>query len=130
MAPKSILKVLNDFEKNKKNIEGRMNVNFAFSYGGRLEIVEAVKDIFRNEKKVDIENLTENQFESFLWTSKIKDPEILIRTGGAKRLSNFLLWKSAYSELFFLEKLWPDFSVEDFEKILSDYENVKINIGK
>jgi undecaprenyl diphosphate synthase len=65
-----------------------------------------------------------------LWSSKIPDPEIIIRTGGAKRLSNFLLWKSAYSELFFVDKFWPDFNKKDFLDILKKYQDILINKGK
>ena len=110
--PKKIKLILEKIEKEnkKRKNEKRMKAFFALSYGGRLEIVEAIKKI----PKKEINELTEKKFENFLWSNEIPDPEIVIRTGGHKRLSNFLLWKSAYSELFFINKLWPEFSKKRF----------------
>jgi len=102
----------------------------AMSYGGRLEIVEGVKKLSQEKTKEEIESLTENEFEKYLWTANLEDPEIIIRTGGDTRLSNFLLWKAAYSELIFTKTKWPDFSKDEFEKILEDYKKAKINKGK
>ena len=102
----------------------------AMSYGGRLEIVEAVKRIYSEKTEEEVQFLTEDEFEKYLWSNGMKDPEIIIRTGGDTRLSNFLLWKAAYSELIFIETKWPDFSKEEFENILENYKKAKINKGK
>lgn len=103
-----------------------IEVFFAASYGGRAEIVEAIKTLRAEE----LANLTEQQFESHLWSSGLSDPEIIIRTGGDKRLSNFLLWKSSYAELYFTETKWPDLSREELEQIIENYTKVRINKGK
>ncbi len=103
-------------KKNKKII-----VNFAINYGSKTEIINALK---KNEKKIDIKS-----FEKNLYTKNLPDPDILIRTGGYQRLSNFLLWQLAYTELFFLKKLWPDFKPEDLSKIIKKYKTIKRNYG-
>ena len=103
-------------KKNKKII-----VNLAINYGSKNEILNSFKKI---KKKININNLKKN-----LYTHNMEDPDILIRTGGHKRLSNFMLWQLAYTELFFLDKLWPDFKVKDLEKIISNYKKIKRNFG-
>jgi undecaprenyl diphosphate synthase len=103
-------------EKNSKII-----VNLAINYGSKNEIINAFK---KNKKKINISN-----FEKNLYTKNIPDPDILIRTGGHQRLSNFLLWQLAYSELFFLKKLWPDFNNNDLIKIIKKYKIEKRNFG-
>ena len=105
--------------KNKK-----INVNLALNYGSKSEIVNSIKSILRNKKKVSEKSIDKN-----LQTYHSFNPDILIRTGGKKRLSNFMLWQLAYSELFFLDKLWPDFNVKDFSKILIKYNSIKRNFG-
>tara|TARA_B100001063_G_scaffold18590_1_gene14336 strand:+ start:247 stop:915 length:669 start_codon:yes stop_codon:yes gene_type:complete len=102
--------------KNKKII-----VNLAINYGSKNEILSAFK---KNKKKLNIKN-----FEQNLYTKNIPNPDILIRTGGHKRLSNFMLWQLAYAELFFLNKLWPDFNKNDLIKIIKIYKNSKRNFG-
>ena len=102
-------------KKNKKIL-----VNLAINYGSKNEIINA----FKKTKKININNLKKN-----LYTKNIPDPEILIRTGGHQRLSNFMLWQLAYTELFFLKKLWPDFSVNDLTKIIKKYKKNKRNFG-
>lgn len=97
----------------------------AVSYGGRDEIVSAVKKI----KKSEIENLCEETFSKKLFTSDLPDPELILRTGGEVRLSNFLLWQSAYSELFFSKTLWPAFTKREFVAILDEYGRRKRNFG-
>ena len=101
---------------NKKII-----VNLAINYGSKKEIFNAIK----KTKKLTIKN-----FENNLYTKKMPNPDILIRTGGYQRLSNFLLWQLAYTELFFLKKLWPDFNSNDLSKIIKMYSKVKRNFGK
>ncbi len=103
-------------KKNKKII-----VNFAINYGSKTEIINALK---KTKKKIDIKS-----FEKNLYTKHLPDPDILIRTGGYQRLSNFLLWQLAYTELFFLKKLWPDFKPEDLSKIIKKYKTIKRNYG-
>jgi len=101
--------------KNKKIL-----VNLAINYGSKNEILKA----FKKTKKINTKN-----FEKNLYTKNIPDPEILIRTGGHKRLSNFMLWQLAYAELFFLDKLWPDFNKNDLMKVIKNYKKNKRNFG-
>mgnify|MGYP001245008496 FL=1 len=104
--------------KNNKKII----VNLAINYGSKNEILLALKKI---KKKVNIKN-----FEKNLYTKQMPFPDILIRTGGRQRLSNFMLWQLAYTELFFLKKLWPDFTSTDFIQVLNKYQKIKRNFGK
>ncbi len=97
----------------------------AMSYGGRAEIIDAVNKAV--EKGVSI---TEDSFKELLWTKGMPDPDLIIRTSGEQRLSGFLAWQSVYSELFFVDKYWPDFEKEDFEKVLKEYSGRKIRRGK
>ena len=106
--------------KNKK-----LQVNLALNYGSKDELVRAFKLLNKKKYKSNIKNLEKN-----LYTSGIPDPEILIRTGNTHRLSNFLLWQLAYTEIFFEKKLWPDFKYEDLNKIIKRFGNIKRNFGK
>jgi len=116
---KTVLKnIINLTSKNKKII-----VNLAINYGSKHEITDAFKKI-NNKKKITIKNVEKN-----LYTKNLPDPDILIRTGGHKRLSNFMLWQLAYSEIFFLDKLWPDFNQNDLKKIVRSFKKVKRNFG-
>ena len=111
-------------KKTKKN--SAITINLALNYGSKEEIVDACrKFIFKKNEKVDIKN-----FQTKLYTKNIPDPDILIRTGGTRRLSNFLLWQLAYAEIFFIDKLWPDFNKNDFNKIISKFHKIKRNFGK
>jgi undecaprenyl diphosphate synthase len=92
-------------------------IALALSYGGRSEIVHAV-NILLSEKKAEVDEVS---FGHLLWTTSLRDPDLVIRTGGEVRLSNFLLWQSAYAELFFTKTLWPDFSIGEFDAILAEY---------
>jgi len=113
---RSILKkTINRTKKNKKII-----VNLAINYGSKNEILHAIK----KTKKVSLKN-----FEKNLYTKNTPDPDILIRTGGHQRLSNFMLWQLAYAELFFLKKLWPDFNYSDLKQIIKKYKKSKRNFG-
>ena len=103
--------------KNKK-----ITVNLAINYGSKNEILNTFKKI---RKKINLKN-----FEKNLYTKNMPDPDIMIRTGGQTRLSNFMLWQLAYTELFFLKKLWPDFKVNDLKKIINIYKKRKRNFGK
>tara|TARA_B100001057_G_scaffold499509_1_gene610447 strand:+ start:1160 stop:1828 length:669 start_codon:yes stop_codon:yes gene_type:complete len=104
--------------KNNKKIV----VNLAINYGSKNEILLAFKKI---KKKINIKN-----FEKNLYTKQMPFPDILIRTGGRQRLSNFMLWQLAYTELFFLKKLWPDFTSTDFIRVINKYQKIKRNFGK
>ncbi len=107
-------------EKNKK-----LQINLALNYGSKDELIKAFKNLLKSKKKIN-----EKNFVNFLHTKNIPDPDLLIRTGNTKRLSNFLLWQLAYSEIFFEKKLWPDFNEKDFIKILKQYKLIKRNFGK
>lgn len=93
----------------------------AISYGGRAEIVSAVKKIAQEKTKEEIGKMTEKEFSQYLWTKDIPDPDLIVRTGGEKRLSNFLPWQSVYSEFYFTPTLWPAFSRREFDKILAEF---------
>ena len=123
--PKDIIRIVKLIEK-KTLKNKRITVNLALNYGSKEEIINACKNILF-KKKTDI-NI--NNFEKELYTKNIPDPEILIRTGGTKRLSNFLLWQLAYTEIFFIDKLWPDFNEKDFNNIIKNFYNIKRNFGK
>src|SRR5699024_4288471 len=99
-------------------------LNFALNYGGRNEIITAVQQVSADieQGKLQKEDVTEELFSSYLYTNNFCDPDLIIRTSGEQRLSNFLLWQSAYSEFWFTEELWPDFTAEMFEKALYDYQ--------
>ncbi len=105
----------------KNNI---LQVNLALNYGSKYELVDTFQKLIKKKKNINIKDIENN-----LYTAKIPDPDILIRTGDTKRLSNFLLWQLAYSELFFEKKLWPDFNEIDFKKILKKFKNIKRNYG-
>lgn len=110
----------------------RMNLILALSYSSRWEITEAVKRILVDAKqnKLDENKFDANMFESYLTTAGIPDPELIIRTSGEQRISNFLLWQAAYSEFCFLEKKWPDFNREDLKQAIYEYQNRERRFGK
>ncbi len=116
----SLLKKAEIKTKNNKKIQ----VNLALNYGAKTEIINSVNKL--NKKNLKI---TEKNISSQLYTKNIPDPELLIRTGDTKRLSNFLLWQLSYSEIFFEKKLWPDFTTNDFNKIIRQYKYLKRNFG-
>ena len=103
----------------------RLQINLALNYGSKSEIIDAINFIKKKNLKINEKNVSEN-----LYTKNIPDPDILIRTGNRKRLSNFLLWQLAYSEIFFEKKLWPDFNERDYNKILELFKKTKRNFGK
>ena len=119
--PNKLKSVLREtVKKTKKN--KKILVNLALNYGSKKELINTFKKI-KNKK------ITENKVKNNLYTKNIPDPDILIRTGGKKRLSNFMLWQLAYSELYFLDKLWPDFKSQDLIKILKHFYKTKRNFG-
>ena len=104
-----------------------LTVNIAFNYGGRSEIVNAAQEIAR--RRVNINSLDESVFSGYLYTAGMPDPDLFIRTGGEMRLSNFLIWQSAYAELYFTPVLWPDFGRDELEKALADYSRRQRRFG-
>jgi len=107
-------------------------LNLAFNYGGRIEILDAVKRIAGAVKngEMSVDHISEETFAGTLYTAGIPDPDLLIRTSGEKRISNFLLWQLAYSELYFTEKFWPDFGEKEFKKAIADYQKRERRFGK
>ncbi len=120
---KKLKKKLNSSENltKKNNI---LQVNLALNYGSKYELVDTFQKLKKKKKNINIKDIENN-----LYTARIPDPDILIRTGDTKRLSNFLLWQLAYSELFFEKKLWPDFNENDYKKILKKFQSIKRNYG-
>ena len=123
--PKDIIEIVKLIEKKTLNNK-KITLNLALNYGSKEEIINACKSLaLKKGKKINASN-----FEKELYTKNIPDPEILIRTGGTKRLSNFLLWQLAYTEIFFVDKLWPDFNENDFNRIIIKFNKIKRNFGK
>ena len=117
-------KLLNNSEKKTSN-NTKLQINLALNYGSKYEIINALKKLTQNNDKI-----TEKNLVGYLQTKNIPDPDILIRTGNTQRLSNFLLWQLAYSEIFFEKKLWPDFTEKDYNKIIKKFKKTKRNFGK
>ena len=109
-------------QKTKKNT--KLQINLALNYGSKFELIDAFKKLKKSKKVINEKNL-----KNYLQTKDIPDPELLIRTGNTKRLSNFLLWQVAYSEIFFEKKLWPDFTEKDYTRIINTFRNIKRNYG-
>ena len=116
-------KLLIESEK-KTNKNKRLQINLALNYGSKEEIINSIKKIIKTKQK-----LTEKNIEENLYTKKIPNPDLMIRTGNTHRLSNFLLWQIAYTEIFFEKKLWPDFKSIDYKKILNKFRQLKRNFG-
>jgi len=120
---KKINTLLNKSEK-KTSRNKKLQINLALNYGSKSEIVHSFNIINKNKKKINEKNISKH-----LFTQNIPDPDLLIRTGNTQRLSNFLLWQLAYSEIFFEKKLWPDFNENDYNRILKKYKKIKRNFG-
>ncbi len=129
--PPSVQERIKRIEDASANQQG-LSFQIALSYGSRPEIVNATQSILTDVANGTLkpENLTESLFSTYLYTKDLPDPDLLIRTGGEKRLSNFLLWQSAYTELDFIEKYWPDFTPADLSKILKAYHQRSRRFGK
>ena len=121
---KKLNKLLNLSEK-KTSKNTTLQINLALNYGSKFEILNALKKLNKNNDKIN-----EKNFKKHLQTKNIPDPELLIRTGNTKRLSNFLLWQLAYAEIFFEKKLWPDFNEKDYVRIIKNFKKIKRNFGK
>ena len=116
-------KLLISSEKKTSNNK-KLQINLALNYGSKFELINAFKQLKINNLSINEKNL-----EKYLFTKDIPNPDILIRTGNTNRLSNFLLWQLAYSEIFFEKKLWPDFNEKDYIKIIDKYKSIKRNFG-
>ena len=119
------LNLLLNLAEKKTSKNSKIQINLALNYGAKFELISAIKKLQKNKDKINEKNI-----EKFLYTKNIPDPDLMIRTGNTKRLSNFLLWQLAYSEIFFEKKMWPDFNDKDFKKIIKEYKNLKRNFGK
>ena len=124
ILPKKIKLRLTESMKRTNKCK-KILVNLAINYGSQDEIIKAANKTKRERNSISIKS-----FERNLYTKGIQNPDLLIRTGGKKRLSNFLLWQLAYSELYFIDKLWPDFTIADYHKIINHFKKVKRNFGK
>ena len=120
---KDLLKAISNAEKITSS-NTKLQINIALNYGSKNEIINSIKKIKNKNLKI-----TEKNFQSNLFTKNIPDPEILIRTGNTNRLSNFMLWQLAYTEIFFEKKLWPDFKTKDFNRILKSYNKIVRKFG-
>ncbi len=121
--PNSLKIKLKEIEKSTKKND-RIQINIALNYGSKEELINTVKKLVKLSLPITSKNISNN-----LYTAGIPDPEILIRTGNRKRLSNFLLWQSSYTEIYFEKKLWPDFTNKDFRKIIFNFSKVRRNFG-
>jgi len=120
---KKLLRILSNSEASTKNNKS-LQINLALNYGFKNELINAINIMKKKNILFNESNITKN-----LYTGKVPDPDLLIRTGNTNRLSNFLLWQLAYSEIYFVKKLWPDFLIKDYNKILNNFENLKRNFG-
>jgi len=121
---KELNKLLN-FSEKKTSKNKSLQINLALNYGSKSELINSIKLIIKNNEKIN-----ERSISKYLHTRNIPDPDILIRTGNTKRLSNFLLWQIAYTEIFFENKLWPDFNEKDYINIIKRFKKIKRNFGK
>ena len=118
------LNMLLKLSEKKTNKNSKLQINLAINYGSKFEIINAFNKLNKNNEKFNEKNITK-----YLQTKNIPDPELLIRTGNTKRLSNFLLWQIAYTEIFFEKKLWPEFNEKDYSRIIKNFKKVKRNFG-
>ena len=121
--PNSLKYKIKKVEKLTKENK-KIQINMALNYGSRQEIIYALKKIKKNSLKINEKNIN-----AYLYTKNIPDPEILIRTGNTNRISNFLIWQSIYSEIFFVKKMWPEFTEDDFYKIINKFQKISRNFG-
>ena len=122
-SPKLNKLLIKSEKKTSKN--NKLQINLALNYGSKFELLDALKKLVKNKKKINEKNVSK-----YLQTKNIPDPDLLIRTGDTRRLSNFLLWQLAYSEIFFEKKLWPEFNENDYIKIIKKFKRIKRNFGK
>lgn len=138
-----ILKVIGDLDKIPKKTALKLNeaiiktksnsgltLILAINYSGKWDILNATKNIIKQKKKIDLKNFNEKTFEKYLTTTNIPEPELIIRTSGEKRISNFFLWQAAYSELFFTDILWPDFTKKELNNAIFEFQKRDRRFGK
>jgi len=125
--PKSLQKAIERVEAATKN-NNKLFLNLAISYGGKWDILQAIKKIV--DDKVSADKIDEKLFESYLSTAGLPNPDLIIRAGGEMRMSNFVLWQAAYSELYFSPKLWPDFTEQDLDEALAEFDKRHRRFGK
>jgi len=125
--PQSLQEVIKRTEESTKN-NNQIQLNLAISYGGKWDILNAVKKIISD--KIPAEKINEELFESYLSTAGLPSPDFIIRAGGEKRMSNFVLWQAAYSELYFCPKYWPDFTEKDLDEALAEFDQRQRRFGK
>ncbi|MEK7664760.1 MAG: polyprenyl diphosphate synthase [Patescibacteria group bacterium] len=125
--PESLQKVIEDIEKITEN-NNKLQLNLAVSYGGRWDILQAVKKIIQD--KISADKIDEKMFESYLSTAGLPNPDLIIRAGGEQRMSNFVLWQGAYSELYFCPKFWPDFTEQNLDQALAEFDRRSRRFGK
>ena len=118
------LNLLLDTSEKKTLKNTKLQINLALNYGSRFEILDAFRQLIKKKEKIN-----EKNFIKYLQTKNVPDPDILIRTGNTKRLSNFLLSQIAYTEIFFVKKLWPDFNERDYKRVIKKFKNIKRNFG-
>ena len=130
-VPKTLFKTIATVIDETKNNTGLI-VNLAFNYGARVEIINAVKNIAKlvQSGQLNIEDICEDTISQSLYTNGLPDPDLLIRTSGEQRISNFLLWQLSYAEFYFTKKFWPDFNANEFKKAILDYQKRKRRFGK
>lgn len=128
--PEKVQKTIKESEEKTQNNK-RLNLQIALNYGSRLEIINAVKEICQEYKanKITINDINENIINQYLYTKNIPDPELLIRTGGEFRISNYLLWQSAYTEFYSTKAMWPDFTPEELDKALNEFSRRQRRYG-
>lgn len=125
--PKSLQEAIKTTEKATEN-NSKLFLNLAISYGGKWDILQAIKRIV--EDKIPTDKIDENLFESYLSTTRLPSPDFIVRAGGEKRMSNFVLWQAAYSELYFSQKLWPEFTEQDLDEALAEFDRRTRRFGK
>ncbi len=127
--PKKTIDSINKASKETENNTG-LNLILAINYSGKWDIINATKKILNSKKKIDLNNFNENIFEKYLSTFNIPDPELIIRTSGEIRISNFYLWQAAYSELYFTDILWPDFDKKELNNAIFEFKKRNRRFGK
>ena len=128
---KALINKIKSSQTKTSKYVSKMSLNIAISYGGRWDIEQALKSIVKDilKRKIKVKNIDETLIANYLSTSLIPDPDLIIRSAGEQRISNFYLWQAAYSEIYFSKKLWPDFNERDFKKALDDYAQRKRKFG-
>ena len=130
LFPRNVLHTCEQLEQETEQLNA-LNLNFLFCYGGRQEIIGGIKKLMRRVKdgQVHEDEISDELFKEFLWTRGIPEPDLIIRTGGHRRLSNFLLYQAAYSELHFLDCLWPEITNEHLTQAINDFTTAQRNFG-